>query len=99
MRTGTQNFDWTLYKEPLKSKLYEKAKNSKDLNVLFSPRDLRGNFIIPCDDTEKFMNWLKNEKIASLVKIAGNNLFEFMLTDSFMNEMSDKEIGINMEKK
>lgn len=99
MRTGIKNFDWILYKEQLKSKLYEKAKNSKDFKVLFLPSDLNVNFIISYDDTEKFIKWLKKERIASLVKMIGKNCFECMLTDSFMNEMSDKEICIYMEKK
>lgn len=99
MRVGILNFDWRLYKEPIKSKLYEKAKNSKDLKVLFSPSNLNMNFIISSDDTENFMDWLKEEKIASSVKMIGRNSFECILTGSFMDEMSDKEIFTNIEKK
>ena len=38
------------------------------------------------------MLWLKEEKIAHEVRFLGRDLFECILTGSFMNKMSDKEI-------
>lgn len=99
MRVGAIDFEWWLYEEPIRTILYNKAKVSGDFMVLFSPKDINVNFIIKSDVSKKFIDWLKKGKIASSVKEVGKNSFECILTDSFMDEMSDKEIFINMEKK
>lgn len=99
MRVGIRNFDWWLYEEIIRAKLYEKAKNHTDLTVTFSPKEIHPNFVIPNDKVDDFSVWLKEQKIASRVYFVGKNLFECVLTDSFMDSQSDKEIFINIEKK
>lgn len=95
MKARRVEFDWCLYKEPIKKKLYEKAKNHSDLTATFSPKEINADFVISIDKLEDFMRWLKKEKIASNVKLLGNNLFECTLTDSFLKEELSKELFEN----
>ena len=46
MRVRTRNFDWRLYEEPIKEKLYRKAKNHTDLTAIFSSQEINPNFIM-----------------------------------------------------
>ena len=98
MRVGAIDFEWWLYEEIIRAKLYKKVNNHTDLTVTFSPKEIHPNFVIQNDKGDDFSVWLKEQKIASKVHFLGENLFECVLTDSFMDSQSDKEISILMEK-
>ena len=68
-----------MYEEPIKLKLYQKVGISNNLTVLFSPSDIHINFIIPCDDAEKFMDWFKKGRISSSGKMIGNNPMGYII--------------------